>query len=122
MRFLRLLIWDALYCILLSVSYSASSVVSSDSVRYAITLLTCILCGAFLSHLPGRDILTILFVAVPGLYLALAPVLAPFFAVLPFTLPFNPVPSILLASKTASLRYAGALAAGYTIFYDKMKR
>lgn len=116
MRLLRLLMWDALYCIAVSVGYAASAAVSSGPVRYAVTLLTCVLCGAFLSHLPRRDPLTVLLVTVPSLYLALAPVLASLLAVLPFSLPFRLVPSVLLASKTAPLRYAGALAAGYTIF------
>ncbi|MCD8355046.1 MAG: hypothetical protein LUE11_00530 [Clostridia bacterium] len=126
MRLFRLLIWDALFCIVLSVSYSASTALTTSTSQYIITLITCAVCGAFLSQLPPRfDALTFLLVTIPGLYLALAPFLSPYLtpllSILPLPASFQPVPSILLSPQTEALRCAGALVAGYTLFHGSRK-
>ncbi len=115
-RFFRLLIWDALYCIVPTVGYAALSILTNSDATYLITLIVYAVCAAFLSQLSrwGSSCMTLLLVALPGLYLALAPFLAPFLNALP--IPFDPVPAILLHSKTELLRQCGALAAGFALW------
>ncbi len=115
MRFFRLLIWDALYCIVPAVGYAATSVLGSSG-GVVVTLLMSAFCGAFLAQLSrwGTGWMNVLFVALPGLYLALAPYLAPLLNSLPLS--FDLVPAFLLTSKAVMLRQAGALAAGFTIW------
>lgn len=115
MRFLRLLIWDALYCIVPTVGYAAVSVLGASGGAVAM-LLVCACCGAFLAQLSrwGTSWMNVLFVAIPGLYLALAPYLAPMLNSLPLS--FDLVPAFLTTSSAAMLRQAGALAAGFTIW------
>ena len=116
MRFFRLLIWDALYCIVPTVGYAATSVLGASGGSAIVMLLMCAVCGAFLSQLSrwGTSLMNVLVVGVPGLYLALAPYLAPLLNGLPLS--FDLVPAFLLTSRAAMLRQAGALAAGFTIW------
>ena len=115
MRFFRLLIWDALYCIVPTVGYAATSVLGSSG-GIVVTLLMGAVCGAFLAQLSrwGTGWLNVIVVAIPGLYLALAPYLAPLLNGLPLS--FDLVPAFLLTSKATTLRQAGALAAGFTLW------
>lgn len=115
-RFFRLLIWDALFCIVPAVGYAASAALTSPSANYIVTLLTCAVCGAFLAQLSrwGTSRMEIIVVALPALYLALAPFLAPWLNVLPLS--FDPVPAVLLSAQTLPLRIAGALVAGFTLW------
>lgn len=87
MRLLYLLVWDAMFCIVLSISHFASATLISPDSSYIVTLITFAVCGAFLGHLPHVDGLTIVFVTLPALYLALAPFLAPILNTLPLPLP-----------------------------------
>lgn len=121
-RFLRLLIWDALYCVVPAVGYAASASVGASAAADAVTLLTCAVCGAFLSQLSrwGTSWMEILFVALPGLYLALAPWLAPWLNAL--ALSFDPVPAALLTARADALRMAGALAAGFLLWQNVFLR
>ncbi|MDO5784884.1 MAG: hypothetical protein Q4P20_07455 [Eubacteriales bacterium] len=116
MRFLRLLIWDALYCIVPTVGYAATSVLGSSGGGAVVTLLMCAFCGAFLAQLSrwGTSWMNVIVVTIPGLYLALAPYLAPLLNGLPLS--FDLVPAFLLTSKAVMLRQAGALAAGFTLW------
>ena len=70
MRLLYLLVWDAMFCIVLSISHFASATLISPDSSYIVTLITFAVCGAFLGHLPHVDGLTIVFVTLPALYLA----------------------------------------------------
>ena len=117
-RFLRLIIWDALFCIVPTVGYAASNALDSSTAHYVVTLLTVAVCGAFLSQLSrwGSGKMEIFLVALPALYLALAPFLAPFLNALPLS--FNLVPAALLTAKTASLRIASALVAGFILWQN----
>lgn len=117
-RFFRLLIWDALYCIVPTVGYAALSILTNPNATYIITLIVFAVCAAFLSQLSrwGSGGLTLLLVALPGIYLALAPFLAPLLNGLP--VPFDFVPAILLLSKTELLRQCGALAAGFALWQN----
>ena len=56
----------------------------------------------------------VIFVALPGLYLAFAPFLAPLLNQL--SLSFDLVPAFLLTARTTSLRTMGALAAGFVLW------
>lgn len=116
MRFFRLLIWDALYCIVPTVGYAATSVLGASGGSVIVTLLMSAVCGAFLSQLSrwGTGWMNVLVVGVPGLYLTLAPYLAPLLNGLPLS--FDLVPAFLLTSRATMLRQAGALAAGFTIW------
>lgn len=121
MRLFRLLIWDALFCIILTVSYSASAAVLTPTLQYLVALATCAVCGAFLGQLPQRtDAMVMILVTIPALYIALAPFLSPFLAWLVNSLPLpfsiKLVPNILLSQKTQTLRYACALVGGFTLF------
>ena len=121
MRLFRLLIWDALFCIILTVSYSVSAAVVTPTLQYLITLVTCAICGAFLGQLPQRsDPLLLIFGTIPALYVALAPLLAPgltwLMNALPLPFSIQLVPNILLSQKTQPLRYACALVGGFTLF------
>ena len=115
-RFLRLLIWDALFCVVPTVGYAASSMLTSSTANYVVTLLTFAVCGAFLAQLSrwGSTWMEVVFVALPGLHLALAPFLAPLLNGLPLS--FDLVPALLLTAQTTSLRTAGALAAGFVLW------
>ena len=115
MRFFRLLIWDALYCIVPTVGYAATSVLGASGSAIVMLLMSAV-CGAFLSQLSrwGTGLMNVLVVGVPGLYLALAPYLAPLLNGLPLS--FDLVPAFLLTSRAAMLRQAGTLAAGFTIW------
>lgn len=115
MRFLRLLIWDALYCIVPTIGYAAISALGPSGGAVAM-LLVCAFCGAFLAQLSrwGTSRMNVIVVAMPGLYLALAPYLAPMLNSLPLS--FDLVPAFLVTSSAAMLRQAGALAAGFTIW------
>ena len=115
MRFLRLLIWDELYCIVPTVGYAAISVLGPSGGAVAM-LLVCACCGAFLAQLSrwSTSWMNVIVVAIPGLYLALAPYLAPMLNSLPLS--FDLVPAFLVTSSAAMLRQAGALAAGFTIW------
>lgn len=115
-RFLRLVIWDALFCIVPTVGYAASSALNSSTANYIVTLLTFAVCGAFLAQLArwGTSKMELFVVALPALYLALAPFLAPFLNSLPLS--FDLVPSVLLTAQTSSLRTAGALVAGFVFW------
>ena len=86
MRLLYLLVWDAMFCIVLSISHFASATLISPDSSYIVTLITFAVCGAFLGHLTHVDGLTIVFVTLPALYLALAPFLAPILNTLPLPL------------------------------------
>ena len=114
MRLLYLLVWDAMFCIVLSISHFASATLISPNSSYIVTLITFAVCGAFLGHLPHVNGLTIVFVTLPALYLALAPFLAPILNTLPGGISL--VPAALLSPDTLLLRYAGALTAGYTLW------
>lgn len=118
MRLLYLLVWDAMFCIVLSISHFASATLISPDSSYIVTLITFAVCGVFLGHLPHVNGLTIVFVTLPALYLALAPFLAPILNTLPLPLPggISLVPAALLSPDTLLLRYAGALTAGYTLW------
>lgn len=117
-RFLRLIIWDALFFLVLTVGYGASQYVGSQAtVSYLITALTCLVCGAFLSQLslwgigwPER-----ILVGLPALYLALSPCLAVWVGN-PSFLPFPLVPAALLQSAASPLRMAGALTVGFLLW------
>ncbi len=115
-RLLRLLIWDALFYVVPTVGYAASSALTSSTAIYVVTLLTFIFCGAFLSQLSrwGSTWMEVIFVALPGLYLAFAPFLAPLLNQL--SLSFDLVPAFLLTARTTSLRTMGALAAGFVLW------
>ena len=123
MRLLYLLVWDAMFCIVLSISHFASTTLISPDSNYVVTLITLAVCGAFLGHLSHIDGLTLVFVTLPALYLALAPFLAPFLNALALPLPngISLVPDVLLSSDTLLLRYAGALTAGYTLWKKLQK-
>lgn len=122
MRLFRLLIWDALFCIILTISYSASAAVTTPTLQYVVLLITCLICGAFLGQLPHHsDALVLIFVTLPALYVALAPLLSPFLTWLMNSLPLpfsvQLVPDILLSQKTQNLRYACAIVGGFTLFH-----
>lgn len=124
MRVLRLLIWDALLCIILTISYAASAAVVTPTMQYCIALATCVVCGIFLAQLPQRaDLLLIIFITIPAIYVALAPLLFPLLDWLAnvFSLPFSLhlVPAILLSRKTQTLRYACALIAAFTLLRSR---
>lgn len=121
MRLFRLLTWDALFCVILTISYSASAAVTTSTLQYLVLLITCLICGVFLGQLPQRsDALVFLFVTLPALYVALAPLLSPFLTWLVDSLPLpfsiKLVPDVLLSQKTQNLRYACALVSGFTLF------
>lgn len=112
-RFLRVLVWDALYCLLPTVGYAAQSLLNSSAANDVITLLVFAFCGIFLSQLSrwGTSPLEFCFTAIPAVYIALAPFFAPMLALIP--IPFSLVPAILLSSQTTLLRTCWALAAGF---------
>ncbi|MGN1030804.1 MAG: hypothetical protein ACI4PQ_04305 [Butyricicoccaceae bacterium] len=109
-QFLRLVAWDALFFIVLTVGISLSGQVGGTP-SYLITILTLAVCGAFLAELNkwGIGVLELIVVGVPALYLALTPVLG----ALPVSFPL--VPS-QLAGMPALYHYAGAVAAGFVVF------
>ena len=115
-RFLRLIIWDALFCIVPAMGYAASVLLGTSAANDAVILLTVLVCGAFLAQLSrwGCSMMELIVVALPGLYLALAPFLAPLLNAIP--LPFPLVPAVLLMAQTRPLRLAGALAAGFVLW------
>lgn len=115
-RLLRLLIWDALFCLVPTVGHAASAALTTSTADTTVTLLTCAVCGAFLAQLArwGSSWMEVVLVALPGLYVALAPFLAPLLNGLPLS--FDPVPAALLTARAASLRTAGALAAGFVLW------
>lgn len=115
-RFLHLIIWDALFCIVPIAGYAAISSLTSSRAIYLVTLLVFAVCGAFLSQLSrwGSGYMELIVVALPGLYLALSPFLAPWLNTLPLS--FDLVPAALLSDSASSLRTAGALAAGFVLW------
>lgn len=115
-RFFRLLIWDALFFIVPTVGYSASSVMTSSTASYVVSLLTLAVLGAFLAQLSrwGSSRMEFICVGLPGLYLALAPFLAPLLNSL--SLSFDLVPAFLLTAQATSLRLAGGLVAGFVLW------
>lgn len=115
-RLIRLIIWDALFCLIPTIGYAATASLTSTRAIYIVSLLVYAACGAFLSQLSrwGSGRMEIIFVAIPGLYIALAPFLAPYLNAMPLS--FDPVPAILLSSATVSLRTSGALAAGFVLW------
>ncbi|HBI64756.1 MAG TPA: hypothetical protein DDX51_06520 [Clostridiales bacterium] len=121
-RFLRLIIWDALYCIVPTVGYAAISVLTSPTVKYIVILLVCVFGSAFLAQLSrwGAGWQEIVLIALPGLYIALAPFTAPLLNAIP--IPFDPVPAMLLKEQTVCLRAAGALAAGFVLWQHTFLR
>ncbi len=115
-RLLRLIIWDALFCVVLTASTAAAASVTTSSGVYIINLLTAAVCGAFLAQLSrwGSGRLEVVIVGLPGLYLALAPFLAPYLNALPLS--FDLVPAALLSQSTGTLRTGAALAAGFILW------
>ena len=55
MRLLYLLVWDAMFCIVLSISHFASATLISPDSSYIVTLITFAVCGEFLVHLTHVD-------------------------------------------------------------------
>ena len=112
-RFFRILMWDALYCILPAAGYAAKTVLTASPASDIITLLVFAFCGIFLSQLSrwGNGMLEFILTLLPALYIALAPYHAPLFALIPT--PFPLVPAILLSAQTELLRTCWALAAGF---------
>ncbi len=116
-RFLRLIIWDALFFLVLSTGYAASQLLSSTTSSYLVLLLTCVVCGAFLAQLSlwGIGWMELVFVGLPALYLALSPLLAPVLNGLTWV-PFALVPDALLHSSANTLHFAGALTVGFMLW------
>ena len=117
-RFLRLIIWDALFFLILTVGYGAIQYLGAQTTAaYLVTVLTCAVCGAFLAQLSAWGVHwpELILVGLPALYLVLAPFLSVWVdasAVLPFPL----VPDALLQSAASSLRMAGALTLGFLLW------
>lgn len=116
-RFLRLIIWDALFFLVLSTGYAASNLLRNEIPSYLVLLLTCAVCGAFLAQLSlwGIGWLELVFVGLPALYLALCPILAPWLNSLSWV-PFSLVPESLLRSSADTLHLAGGLTAGFMVW------
>lgn len=115
-RFFRLMIWDALFCIVLSAGTAAAASLTTSRAVYIVNLLSIAVCGAFLSQLSrwGSSRMELFVVALPALYLALAPFLAPWLNSLPLS--FDLVPAALLSNSTVTLRTGAALAAGFVLW------
>lgn len=119
-HFLRLIIWDALFFLILTSGYGISQYLGTQtSAAYLVTLLTCLICGAFLAQLSrwGIGWAERILVGLPALYLAAAPFLSAWIGN-PAFLPFPLVPEALLQSAASSLRMAGALIVGF-LLWDK---
>ena len=114
-RLARVLVWDILYSILPLVGNAAQSVMNTSS-NDMIPLLVFVFCGIFLSQLSrwGSSPAEFFFTAIPALYIAFAPFLAPLLALIP--VPFPLVPAALLTADTALLRTCWALAAGFILW------
>lgn len=115
-HFLRLIIWDALFFLILSVGYAASQSLGGAMTSYVAVLLTCVVCGIFLAQLAIWRIgwMELILVGLPALYLALAPLLAPLLNSIE-ALPFPLVPSALLKDSAMILHLAGGLTAGFLV-------
>ncbi len=113
-NFIRLIIWDAIFFLVISVGYAGSQAVDNRTIAFVIILLTCAACGALLARLSiwGIYWVEIVFVGLPALYLAVCPLLAPFVSHLSF-LPFPLVPQALLKESAMVLHVAGALIFGF---------
>ncbi len=113
-RFLRLIIWDALFFLVLSTGYAASQLLRDESPSYLVLILTCVVCGAFLAQLSlwGIGWLELIVVGLPALYLALCPLLAPWLNNLSW-ISISLVPESLLRSSADTLHLAGALTVGF---------
>lgn len=109
-QFLRLIVWDALFFIVLTVGLSVSGQFSG-SISYGITVLSLAVCGAFLAELSKWGIGTreLIAVGLPALYLALTPVLG----YLPVTIDLVPRQ---LEGMPALYHYMAALTAGFVVF------
>ncbi len=109
-QFLRLIVWDALFFIVLTIGLSISGQLSGTP-AYGVTILTLAVCGAFLAELSkwGIGTLELIAVGLPALYLALTPVLNG----LPVTIDLVPSP---LEGMPALYHYMGALTAGFVGF------
>ncbi|MGN1013917.1 MAG: hypothetical protein ACI4PM_01010 [Butyricicoccus sp.] len=116
-RILRLIIWDALFFLILSVGYAAGQALNGTALlSYAVSLATCVLFGIFLAQLAlwGVGWPELILVGLPALYLALSPFLAPLVnGIAPFPL----VPQVLLNSSALSLRLGGALTFGFLLWH-----
>lgn len=116
-RLLRLVIWDALFFLILTTGYAVCQYLGEASASaYLVSVLTCCVCGAFLAQLSlwGIGWAELLLVGLPALYLALAPflcVVSEYAAALPCL-----VPDALVQSPSASLRLAGAGTVGFLIW------
>lgn len=117
-RFLRLIIWDALFFLILTAGYAAVQHLGTQTTAaYLITMLTCAVCGAFLAQLSSWEIhwTELIVVGLPALYLVLAPFLSVWVDAVG-VLPFPIVPDALLQSASSSLRMAGALTVGFLLW------
>ena len=116
-RVLRLIIWDALFFLILSVGYAAGQALSGvTAISYAVSLATCVLFGIFLAQLAlwGIGWPELILVGLPALYLALSPFFAPLVnGIAPVVL----VPQVLLESSAQTLRLGGALTFGFLIWH-----
>lgn len=112
-RLFRVLMWDALYCLLPTIGFAAKTLLSDSPLSDVITLLVFAFCGIFLSQLSrwGNGGIEFFFTLLPAIYLALAPYLAPLLALIPT--PFSLVPAVLLSAQTNLLRTCWALAGGF---------
>lgn len=117
-RFLRLIIWDAMFFLILTAGYAAVQYLGPQTTAaYLVTMLTCAVCGAFLAQLSSWGIhwAELILVGLPALYLVLAPFLSVWVDTAGF-LPFLIVPDCLLQSASSTLRMAGALTLGYLLW------
>ena len=118
-HFLRLIIWDALFFLILTAGYGIGQYLGPQTTAaYLVTLLTCLVCGAFLAQLSLRGVgwPERILVGLPALYLACAPFLSAWIGS-PAFLPFPLVPEALLQPASSSLRMAGALTVGFLLWH-----